>query len=125
MTGPSNSSRSVFLTNLVLNIFNEYDKIYIYSTSLHQDLYQKVVKCFGKYIPIPIIPYILIEEDIDAVVEEIVNNEDFEKSDIEKEANESIDEIKQPQEYDSNQPIVITLDDLNEKEINNPKKSYV
>ena len=47
-TGPSNVSKSVFLTNLILNIFNEYDKIYIYSPSLHQDLYQKLIKCFTK-----------------------------------------------------------------------------
>ena len=39
ITGPSNVGKSVFLTNLILNIINEYDKIYIYSPSLHQDLY--------------------------------------------------------------------------------------
>ena len=38
-TGPSECGKSVFLTNLILNIINEYDKIYIYSPSLHQDLY--------------------------------------------------------------------------------------
>ena len=41
ITGPRNSGKSIFLTNLILNIINEYDKIYIYSPSLHQDLYQK------------------------------------------------------------------------------------
>ena len=35
ITGPSDCGSSVFLTNLILNIFNEYDKIYIYSPSLH------------------------------------------------------------------------------------------
>ena len=35
--GPSECGKSVFLTNLFLNIINEYDKIYIYSPSLHQD----------------------------------------------------------------------------------------
>ena len=29
ITGPSNIGKSVFLTNLILNIINEYDKIYI------------------------------------------------------------------------------------------------
>ena len=29
ITGPSNAGKSVFLTNLILNIINEYDKIYI------------------------------------------------------------------------------------------------
>ena len=44
--GPSECDESVFLTNLILNIINEYDKTYIYSPSLHQDLYQKLKKMF-------------------------------------------------------------------------------
>ena len=43
-TGRSNVGKSVFLTKLNLNTINEYDKIHIYSPSLHQDLYQKVIK---------------------------------------------------------------------------------
>ena len=35
ITGPSECGKSVFLTNLILNIINEYNKIYIYSPSLH------------------------------------------------------------------------------------------
>ena len=69
ITGPSECSKSVFLTNLILNIINEYDKIYIYSPSLHQNLYQKLTKCFSNYIPIHVIPNILNEEDIDIVIE--------------------------------------------------------
>ena len=83
--GPSNWDKSVFLTNLILNTINEYDKIYIYSHSPHQDLYQKIIKCFINYIPTHIISNILKEEDIDVVIEEIVNNKDFEKSNTEKE----------------------------------------
>ena len=98
VTGPSCSGQSVFLTNLILNNINEYDKIYIYSPSLHQDLYQKITKCFSIYIPIHIIPKILNEEDIDIVIDELVNNKDFEKSDTEKETYESIEELKFPQE---------------------------
>ena len=41
--GPSSSGKSVFLTNLIVNIIIEYDKIYIYSPSLHQDLSQKLI----------------------------------------------------------------------------------
>ena len=80
ITGPSSSGKSIFLTNLILNIINEYDKIYIYSPSLHQDLYQKLIKCFSNYIPFNIIPNIINETDIDIVIEEIVNIKDFEKS---------------------------------------------
>ena len=72
ITGQSECGKSVFLTNLILNIINEYNKIYIYSPSLNQDFYQKLIKCSRNYIPIHIIPNILNEEDIDIVIEEIV-----------------------------------------------------
>ena len=116
ITGASECGKSVFLTNLILNIKNEYDKIYIYSPSLHQDLYQILNKCFSNYIPIHIIPNILNENDIDIVIEEIVNNKNFEKSDTEIETYESIGELKIPQEYDDGD--IIILDDRNEKGMN-------
>ena len=101
-TGPSECGKNVFLTNLFLNIVNEYNKIYIYSPSLHQDLFQKLIKSYSNYIPIDIIPNILNEEDIDVVIEEIVHNKDFGKSDTEIETYESIEELKFPQEYENN-----------------------
>ena len=102
-----------------MNNINEIDKIYIYSPSLHQDLYQKLVKCFSNFIPIHVIPNILNEEDIDIVIDQIVNNEDFEQSPTEIETYESIEELEFPQEYDDGG--IIILDDLNEKEINDPR----
>ena len=36
-TGPSECGKNVFLTNLILNNINEYDKTNIFSPSLHQD----------------------------------------------------------------------------------------
>ena len=119
ITGPSECGKSVFLTNLILNINNEYDKIYIYSPSLHQDLYQKLIKCFSNYIPIHIILNNLNEEDIDVVIEELVNNKDFEKSHTEIETYESIEELKFPQEYENNSFII--LDDLNQKEMDDSR----
>ena len=118
-TGPSECGKSVFLTNLILNIINEYNKKYIYSHSLHQDLYQKLIKCFSYFIPIHIIPNILNEEDIDIVIDEIVNNKDFEKSDTKIETYESIEEMKFPQDY--NDGGIFILDDLNEKEMNDSR----
>ena len=119
-TGPSECGTSVFLTSLILNILNEYDKIYIYSPSLHQDLYQKLIKCFCYYyIPIHIIPNILKEEDIDVIIEEVINNKDFEKLNIETETFESIGDLKYPQEYENNS--IIILDDLNQKEMDDPR----
>ena len=113
ITGPSEGGKSVFLTNLIINIINEYNKIYIYSPSLHQDLYQKLIKYFSNYIPSHIIPNISNEEDIDIVIEERVNNKDFEKSNTEIETHESIEELKFTQKFDDGG--VIILDDLKGK----------
>ena len=118
ITGPSERDKSVFLTNLILNNLNEYNKINIYSPSLHQDLYQKLLECFSSYKPIHIIPNIFNEEDIDVVIEEIVNNKDFEKSNTEIKTYESIEELKFPQKNDGGGTII--LDDLIEKEMKNP-----
>ena len=119
ITGPSECGNFVFLTNLILNIINEHDKIYIYSPSLHQDVYQKLIKCFSNYIPIHIIPNILTKEDIDVVIEEIVNNKIFNKSDTEIKTYDSIEEIKFPQEYENIS--IIILDDLNQKEMDDSR----
>ena len=116
ITGSSECVKSVFLKNFILNIINEYNKIYIYSPSLHQDLYQKLIKCFSNYVRIHKIPIVLNENDIDIVIDEIVKNEDFEKSDTEIETYESIEELKSPQEYENNS--IIILNDLYQKEIN-------
>ena len=118
-TGPSECGKPVFLPNLISNITNEYEKIYIYSPSLHQDLYQKLFICFSNYVPIHIIPNIWNEEDIDIVIDELVNNKDFQESDIQIETYESIEELKFPQEYDDGG--INILDDLNEKEMNDPR----
>ena len=52
IVGPTGRGKSVILTNLILNIINDYEEVYIYSPSLHQDLYHKLIKCFSNYIPI-------------------------------------------------------------------------
>ena len=104
---------------MISSIIKEYNKIYIYSPSLHQDLYQKLIKCFSNYIPINIIPNILNEEDIDIVIEDIVSDKAFEKSAIEIETFDDIEEFRFPQEYENNSNII--LDDLNEKETNSDK----
>ena len=118
-TGPSECGKSVFLTNLILNFINEYDKIYIYSPSLHQSLYQKLIKCFSIYIPIHIITNILMEEDIDIIIKELVNNKDFEKSNTEIETFDNIEDLKFPQEYENNN--INILDDLNQKEMDDSR----
>ena len=117
--GPSSTGKSKFLTILILKVNNEYNKIYMYSPSLHQDLYQKLIKRFSNYIPIHIKPNILNEADIDIVIEEIVSNKDFEKSDTEIETFDNIEELKFPQEYENIS--IIILDDLNQEEMDDPR----
>ena len=119
ITSPSECGKSVVLTNLIYNNINDYNKIYIYSTSLHQDLYQNLIKCFTNYIPIHIIPNILNEEDIDIVIEEVIINKDFEKSDTEIETYESLEELKYPPDYAVGG--ISIMDVLNEKEMNDPR----
>ena len=116
-TGPSESGKSYFLKNLFSKIVHEIEKFYIYSPSLHQQTYQKLLKCFNNYILINLILNILSEEDIDLVNNEILKDEEFNDSDTEIESYKSIDELKHPQQCDCDQPIVIILDDLNEKEM--------
>ena len=113
ITGLAECGKSVFLTNLFLNIINEYEKISIFSPSLHQDLYQKLIICVSNYIPIHIIPNILNEEDLDVVIDEICSDEDLENSDTEMKTYESLEELKFPQEYENGG--INILDDLNEK----------
>ena len=70
ITRTSEHGENYFLTNLMLYIVNEHEKIYIYSPSIHQHLYQKLP------IPTNIIQNKLNEEDFDIVVVEIVINEE-------------------------------------------------
>ena len=119
ITAPSECGISVFLIILILNIIKEYVKIYIYSPSLHQNFFQKIIKSFSDYIPIHIIPNILKEQDSDVMFDKIVNIEDFQKSDVEIETFDNIAELKFPQEYDDGGNLI--LDDLNENEMNAPR----
>ena len=82
-------------------------------------MYRKLINCFSNYIPIHIIPNFLKEEDIVIVVEKLVDNKDSEKSNTELETYESIEELKLAQEYDDG--VIIILDDLNEKKMNDPR----
>ena len=63
------------------------------------------------------------EEDIDIVIDEAINDDDFEKSDIEIETCDSIEEFKSPQEYENDG--IIILDGLNEKNERSSSTSYV
>ena len=74
------------------------------------------------YLPLNVFQNILNEgiflEDLDSVIEVIVNDPDFESSEKEIEIYDSIEELKFPNDYDNGG--IIILDDLNEKEMNDP-----
>ena len=75
--GSSCSGKSVLLRTSILNNNSEFEEIYIYSPSLHQDIYQKINKGFSNSIPFRILPIILNEEDINLVFLEICNDKDI------------------------------------------------
>ena len=94
ITGPSGSGKTYFLANLILNISNDFSKLYIYSPSIYQELYQKLIRCLNAFLPLNVIQNILNQnisiDDLDAVIEEIIHDEDFESSEIEIETFDSI-----------------------------------
>ena len=93
---------------------------FISSHHLYTNIYiEKKIKCFGNYIPLKINPNILNEDYLDVVIDEVVDNKDFEKSDTEIETFDKIEQLKYPKEYENNS--IIIPDDLIEKEINNDK----
>ena len=99
-SGPTGYGKSVFLTNLFLNVVNESNKTYIYLPILHQDINQKLIYCLISYILVHIIRNVLNEEDIDLVIIEIINKKDLKKSDTEIETCEPKEETKYPQDYE-------------------------
>ena len=60
-----------------------------------------------------------MEKDVEKIFDEIVNYKDFQKSDTEIEEYESIEKLTYPQEYDDG--CIVILDDLNEKQMNDPR----
>ena len=63
-TGPQEFGKTVWLITLILNNLDAFEKLYIYSTTLHQPLFQKIFTRFTKFIPIEIITKNLYEEDV-------------------------------------------------------------
>ena len=121
ISGKSASGKSTLLFKILFNIINEFDKILIFSPTIHQPTYKTIIKCFENFLPLNVIQNILKEhiplDDLDDVIEEIVNDEDFESSEIECESYDNIDDLKDPQEYESDIHTVIILDDLNKQQL--------
>ena len=126
ISGKSNSGKSTLLSKILFNIINDFDKIYIYSPTIHQTNYQKIIKCFQSFLPLNVIDNILQAdidlEELDDVIEEIKQDEDFVSSEIEIEFYDNINEMRDANEYDSDKHNIIILDDLSKDQLNMIKK---
>ena len=113
ISGPSGCGKTCLLTKLITEIINDFTEKYIYSPSIHQDMYQKLIECFEQKIPPKTISKILKNKK---TIEDFVGDEKFEPSIIEISVYENIDELKYPQDYEGDSTVII-LDDLNENEM--------
>ena len=76
-----------------------------------------LIECFEDHISLKSINKVLQNKK---TVEDLLSDENFKPSKIEIPAYENIDELKYPQEYTGESTMII-LDDLNEKEMNDPR----
>ena len=111
--------RIVFSKDFIPNVFAEFERIYIFSPSFYQELKRKLNKCFSNYKPINLFPNILNEDDINLVIDEIVNDKDFEKTETEVETYDLEEELKNSQEYEG--WAIFILNDSNEKGMTDPR----
>ena len=125
ISGRSASGKSTLLFKILFNIINDFDKIFIYSPTIHQPVYQTIIKCFESFLPLNVIKNVLelkiSLEELQPLIEEIINDEDFESSQIECESYDNIDELKNAQEYEPDKHNVIILDDLNKEQLNDKR----
>ena len=125
ISGKTASRKRTLLFKIPLNIIIEFDKIYIFSPTIHQPTYQKILKCFQSFMPLNAIYYIIQEdiplEELDNVVEVIVNDERVISSEIEIEPYDNIDELKDATEFHSDKNNIIILDDLSKDHLNDKR----
>ena len=77
-----------------------------------------LLKNFSNFIPRNIIPNSFNEEDVRLVIGGIVNNKDFQSSDNKRETYASIEELKNPQDFEVRGSVI--SDELSKKEMNDP-----
>ena len=82
ISGKSASGKSTLLFEIFFNMINDFDKILIFSPTIHQPTYKTIIKCFNSLISLNVIQNILKEQipldELDTTVEEIINDEDLE-----------------------------------------------
>ena len=109
-------SNSVHIENI-----NEVGKMYNFLPVLHQNLNHKLIKCFSNYIAKSLIQIIDNAKGLDLLFDKRVNDEDFEKTAEEIETYKSKEDLRYPQKYDSNFPIVVILEGVNGKKLKKPR----
>ena len=62
ISGKSASGKSTLLFKILLNIINEFDKILIFSPTIHQPTYKTIIKCFNNFLPLNVIQNNLKEQ---------------------------------------------------------------
>ena len=110
ISGPSGCGKTCLLIKLITEIIDDYTEIYIYSPSIHQETYTKLIECFEQKIPPISISKILKNKK---TIEDCLSDE---LSNIEIFVHENIHELKFPQDYQGESTVII-LDDLNENEM--------
>ena len=86
ISGKSASGKSTLQFQILFNIINNFDKIFIYST-IRQPVYRTIIKSLQNFLAL-IVTQITLRESIplnelDKTIEAIINHEDFESSHIE------------------------------------------
>ena len=81
ISGKSASGKSTLLFKILFNIINDFDKLFIYSPTIHQPVYQTLIKCLESFIPLNVIKNVLelkiSLEELQPLIEEIINDEDL------------------------------------------------
>ena len=104
IVGPSGVGKTHLLKHLLLNINNNFDKIYFYTPSIEQEIYQRLIECFVCCIPINYINSIIDGiTSIDDVIQEI--DIDLSKE-VECYAYISIHELLFPNEFSPGRPML-------------------
>ena len=73
ISGPSGCGKTCLLTKLITEIINDYTEIYIYSPSIYQETYSKLIECFEKKIPPKSIPKVLNNNKLTLLVMKNLN----------------------------------------------------
>ena len=114
----ANVGKKGFLKKMNSNTNSDFGKRNIYSPSLHQAFNEKLTEYFNNYITGNVIQNICSEEDLDPFFEEKLDYVHFEKSDIEMDISEPMENFIYPPEINSDYTMVNTLHSFSEEVMN-------